>query len=48
MKVTGRIQRISDLDVFPNGKHKQSIIISTFEIKSREFEIHFYDENINI
>lgn len=31
---------------FSNGKHKQSIIISTFKTKSREFEIHYYDENI--
>lgn len=48
MKITGRIKKIGDMEVFSSGKKKQSIVISTFESKSREFEIHFYDEKIEL
>ncbi|WP_347218125.1 DUF3127 domain-containing protein [Chryseobacterium sp.] len=48
MKITGRIKIIGDMEVFSNGKKKQSLVISTFETKPREFEIHFYDEKTNL
>lgn len=46
MQITGGIRAIKDLEVFSNGKKKRSIVVYTREKPSREFEINFYDENI--
>ncbi|WP_379964033.1 DUF3127 domain-containing protein [Epilithonimonas sp. UC225_85] len=46
MKIQGEILKVQDLEVFSSGKRKQSIVIGTYESPQREFEIHFYDENI--
>lgn len=46
MRISGGIYKIDDLQVFSSGKRKQTIVLYTREKKSRKFEIHFYDENI--
>lgn len=46
MKIKGGISKVRDLEVFSSGKKKRSIVIYTYENPSREFEIHFYNENI--
>ncbi|CEJ71243.1 hypothetical protein BN1195_03588 [Chryseobacterium oranimense G311] len=47
MKFKGGIVQVKDLEIFSSGRRKRSIIVYTREKESREFEIHFYDENVD-
>lgn len=47
MKFKGGIVQVKDLEVFSSGRKKRSVVVYTRETKIREFEIHFYDDNID-
>lgn len=47
MTIKGGVSKVNDIEFFSNGVKKRSIILYTRESKSRKFEVHFYNENID-